>query len=120
MSRSLLFGCLIILVIGPAIVAADETKPPAAPATTTPATSDANSAAAQALALKQFRARGFKERFRKGEIVYCRKETPLGTRFPQTLCLTEAELVDKLKNEAALQQELGKAGACIGEKCTGN
>jgi hypothetical protein len=29
-------------------------------------------------------------------------------------------MVDKLKNEAELQQELGKAGACIGDKCAGN
>jgi hypothetical protein len=111
MNRSLLCGCVLIVLSGAAVVAADDSKP---------VTTGTDVAAAQALAVKQFRARGFKERFRKGEIVYCRKETPLGTRFPQTLCLTEAQMVDKLKNEAELQQELGKAGACIGDKCAGN
>lgn len=100
---------------------ADDTAPSAAAApapATKPVQADAD--AARANLLKQFRARGFKEKFRKGEIVWCRKESSMGTRFAQSICLTEAEMAQKLKTEAALQQELGKGQICNGDGCVQN
>ncbi len=100
-----------VLLLSAASVQADA---PVAPVASTSAE------AAREKLLKQFRVRGFKEKFRKGDIVWCRKESSMGTRFAQSICLTEAELAQKLKTEAALQQELGKGQICNGEGCVQN
>ena len=114
------FGLLLLIALP---VQADDTTPQAK-ATATPAIksklAQEQADAARALVLKQFRARGFKEKFRKGEIVWCRKEAPLGSRFEQTVCLTEVQMIEKLKNEAAVQQELSRDGVCVGPQCSGN
>lgn len=117
--KSVLLSVLAVLLVIAVPVRADNTAPAA---TATPAAASAQSAedAARALMLKQFRARGFKEKFRKGEIVWCRKEAPLGSRFEQSVCLTEVQMTDKLKNEAELQQELSRKGVCTGPQCSGN
>jgi hypothetical protein len=112
------FGLLLLIALP---VQADDTTPQAkaTPAIKSKSAQD-QADAARALVLKQFRARGFKEKFRKGEIVWCRREAPLGSRFEQSVCLTEAQMTEKLKNEAALQQELSRDGVCVGPQCSGN
>jgi hypothetical protein len=112
--KSVLLSILAILLVIVVPVRAEDTAATA----TAPTQSAAD--AARALMLKQFRARGFKEKFRKGEIVWCRKEAPLGSRFEQSVCLTEVQMTDKLKNEAELQQELSRKGVCTGPECSGN
>jgi len=42
--------------------------------------------------IKQMRERGYKPVLRKGEMVFCRSEGQIGTRFPSTRCSTLDEL----------------------------
>ena len=119
--KSVLLSVLAVLLVIAVPVRADDPVPSATAAPATATTSAQSAAdAARALMLKQFRARGFKEKFRKGEIVWCRKEAPLGSRFEQSVCLSEVQMADKLKNEAELQQELGKGKVCNGDGCVQN
>lgn len=76
---------------------------------------------ARARMIKFFRAKGYKEKFRKGEIVYCRKEAPLGSRFEQSVCLTEEQMAEKLKAEEALRDEMRSKERmkCVGGECVG-
>lgn len=76
---------------------------------------------ARARMIKFFRAKGYKEKFRKGEIVYCRKEAPLGSRFEQSVCLTEDQMAEKLKSEEALKDEMRSKERmkCVGQECLG-
>ena len=91
-------------------VAADSVEP------TTIAAADA-----RARMIKFFRAKGYREKFRKGEIVYCRKEAPLGSRFEQSVCLTELQMAEKLKSEEALKDEMRKDHMkCVGNECAGS
>lgn len=117
--KSVLLLVLAALLVIAVPVHADDTAPAAA-ATTANTSAQSAADAARAAVLKQFRARGFKEKFRKGDIVWCRKEAPLGSRFEQSVCLTEVQMADKLKNEAELQQELSRGGVCTGPQCSGN
>ncbi len=101
------FAC--VWVFAAAAAMADVPPPTLARAVTT---AQADEEAARARLLKQIRARGYKEKFRKGDIVYCRKETPLGTRFEQSVCLTELQVADRFKKEEEMQQEAKRSSAC--------
>jgi hypothetical protein len=37
-------------------------------------------------------ARGYRARHVNGQVLYCRSETPTGTRFSNTVCLTAAQI----------------------------
>lgn len=50
--------------------------------------------------------RGYKVKFLDGETVYCRKSTPLGTRFPTEVCLTVAQYEESVRQQDGLRQEL--------------
>ncbi len=43
---------------------------------------------------KDLLKRGYKVNWRKGEVVYCRKDQVTGSRFPTTVCLTEFQIND--------------------------
>lgn len=42
----------------------------------------------------------------KGQTMFCRKEYPLGSRLPETHCLTEAELMDQVHTTRALKDQM--------------
>lgn len=95
----------------------------AAPATTTVADSAKPAAAAESVAAAAKAAAasteskaengrtatvpaGYKARIVDGETRYCRKSTPMGTRFPTEVCMTAAQYADSIRNQNALRQEL--------------
>jgi hypothetical protein len=49
---------------------------------------------------------GYKAREIGGETVYCRKSTPLGSRFPTEVCMTVAQYEESVRQRDALRQEL--------------
>jgi hypothetical protein len=49
---------------------------------------------------------GYKSRQLGGETVYCRKSTPLGSRFPTEVCMTVAQYEASVRQADGLRQEL--------------
>jgi hypothetical protein len=49
---------------------------------------------------------GYKARKIDGETVYCRKSTPLGSRFPTQVCMTVAQYEESVRQADGLRQEL--------------
>lgn len=49
---------------------------------------------------------GYKARELGGEIVYCRKSTPLGSRFSTQVCMTVAQYEESVRQRDSLRQEL--------------
>jgi len=49
---------------------------------------------------------GYKAREIDGETVYCRKSTPLGSRFPTEVCMTVAQYEESVRQRDGLRQEL--------------
>ena len=49
---------------------------------------------------------GYKVKKIGGEIVYCRKSTPLGSRFPTEVCMTVAQYEESVRQRDGLRQEL--------------
>ena len=64
---------------------------------------------------------GYKLRQRNGETVYCRSETPTGSRMPVENCYTAAQL-ERLDDQAeVLKDSLDKHRAkCAGPNCGGS
>jgi hypothetical protein len=92
--------------------AAAATTPAVAPANPTPSTSDERQMSKQLLRLQ-----GYKLSMRNGEEVYCRRETPLGSRLPTALhCVTvaEAELMEQQGRETTEHLQHDTAGCLSG------
>ncbi len=71
--------------------------------------------------LKRARSSGYKTRQKNGETVYCREETPVGTHFPLTNCLTEEQTLTAMRNAIQTQDFMRNApGRCAGASCLGN
>ena len=52
--------------------------------------------------LKQILAKGYRPKAKGDKVVYCRSETPLGTRFSTTICRSSAQiLADELHGKEA-------------------
>jgi hypothetical protein len=49
---------------------------------------------------------GYKAKEIGGERVYCRKSTPLGSRFPTEVCMTVAQYEESVRQRDGLRQEL--------------
>jgi uncharacterized protein YkwD len=49
---------------------------------------------------------GYKAKEIGGETVYCRKSTPLGSRFPTEVCMTVAQYEESVRQRDGLRQEL--------------
>lgn len=49
---------------------------------------------------------GYKARELGGETIYCRKGTPLGSRFPTEVCMTVAQYEESVRVRDGLRQEL--------------
>ena len=55
---------------------------------------------------------GYRKRDNDGLTVYCRKETILGSRFPQEFCFSQAQLEDLEANSAAQRREMQRGQIC--------
>jgi hypothetical protein len=62
--------------------------------------------------LKQILAKGYRPEARGSETVYCRKETPVGTRFPTKTCKTSVAILD--------MEQRSKDAAANAQRTTGN
>lgn len=113
--RSMTFA--VALVAGMSAMAAEPTvatasAPAATPpaATTSPATADApKPAAAPAAESKTEPLKvppGYKVKVIDGETRFCRKETPLGSRFATETCMTQAQYVEQERNRDSMRNAL--------------
>ncbi len=62
--------------------------------------------------LKQILAKGYKPEARGSETVYCRKETPVGTRFPTKTCQTSTAILE--------MEQRSKDATANAQRTTGN
>jgi hypothetical protein len=85
-------------------------KPPVAAAPAAVATTAGTAAPVAKLTSDQVResARhaGYQPRTIKGQQFYCRDETPVGTRFPQSVCLTEADLAIRAEINQGVKDQM--------------
>jgi hypothetical protein len=82
----------------PSAPAAAAKAPVAAAPTAGAATAEAAAAAAKPTSdelLEAARHAGYQARTVKGQRLYCRDETAVGTRFPRSVCLSEADLATR-------------------------
>jgi invasion protein IalB len=115
----IVLGSLPAVAAGTGPEAPDAPAPvaaPAAPVTEPAAVSPApaaNAVAAPAAAApvaasaaEEFRPpSGYKKKTRDGRQVYCRNETPVGTRFPTEYCFTQVDLERMEKNKRSIQMD---------------
>jgi len=63
---------------------------------------------------------GYQKKTRGSTTVYCRSDTPVGTRFATQYCYTEAELERMEASRANIRQEVDRARrTCTGAGCGG-
>ena len=108
----------------PAAAATAATAPATAvePAAASPATgggaAQAKAATGTAAASAEPRVPpGYKLVERDGQILYCRSVTPLGTRFPSKVCMTEAEYRDFESRNESMRQDMSRRQICVGAHC---
>lgn len=116
MRAVLLLGLVSLAVAGAA--QADEpaqAAPVAAPTAAAPAAPAPVSAAAAAPAAaadeapKPFKPPpGYKAKVVKGETMYCRQEAPIGSRFKETICFSEAQLKEQMLREEENRIRMGQ------------
>jgi hypothetical protein len=89
----------------PAPAASATPESPAAPAATPAPVAAA--APAEAAKAEEFKPpKDYKVKTRKGETVYCRSQTTVGTRFPTEYCFTQLDLERIEKNKRSMQQDV--------------
>jgi hypothetical protein len=63
---------------------------------------------------------GYQKRNRGGTTVYCKSETPIGTRFANEYCYTQADLERMEASRVNLKQEVDRTRrTCTGGGCGG-
>ena len=113
MRAVLLLGLVSLAVAGAAQADVPvQAAPVAAPAAAAPAPVSAAAAvpaAAADEAPKPFKPPpGYKARTVKGETLYCRKAAPIGSRFKETTCFSEAQLKEQLLREEENRIRMGQ------------
>ena len=93
-----------------ATAAAPSAAPVADPAPVAPAGADVSSTTVLRTAVpppSEFKAPGGYQKVTKGlETVYCKSYTPTGSRMPEKVCYSEAQLREIIKRSEANQQEM--------------
>jgi hypothetical protein len=103
---------------GPAQQAASPNPPQAALVAATAAPSAAESTAATGGGFNA--PAGYQKRNRGGTTVYCKSETPVGTRFAKEYCYTQADLERMEASRVNLKQEVERTRrTCTGGGCGG-
>src|SRR5262249_61763791 len=62
--------------------------------------------------LKQILAKGYRPEYQGDKVLYCRKETPVGTRFATKTCRTSIRILE--------DEQQGKAVAAAAQRDNGN
>ena len=57
---------------------------------------------------------GYRERIRDKQPVYCREETPIGTRFSELHCYSVQQLTDMARNKDEMHDALARPLVCTG------
>ena len=95
-----------------ATAAAPSAAPVAGPAPAAPAGADVSSTTVLSAAVpppSEFKAPGGYQKVTKGlETVYCKSYTPTGSRMPEKVCYSEAQLREIIRRNEANQQEMRK------------
>ena len=79
----------------------------AAEATSAPVASTAQAAEPVAAVTPPTRVpSGYKSKVMNGQTFLCRKTTPLGSRFPTEVCMTQEQYTEQMRNQDSLRQEL--------------
>ena len=99
--------------VSPVVTAAPVTAPDAAAAPAAPAAqaakpaegTAAQSATGQDGAVTRVPA-GYKSKVVGNETLFCRKDTPLGSRFPKEVCMTAEQYEVSVRQNDSLRQEL--------------
>jgi hypothetical protein len=61
---------------------------------------------------------GYKVKINGWDIVYCRKEAVLGSRFKKEICMTEAELKAYLASQDEMRRNKDQSSrVCVGAGC---
>ena len=61
---------------------------------------------------------GYRVKIKEWDIVYCRKQTVLGSRFPKEVCMTEAELKAYLASNDEMRRNKDQTSrVCGGGVC---
>jgi hypothetical protein len=107
----------------PAPVATPAASAAATPTSTT-ATAAPNATTASAATppkdiLKKARENGYYTKVRKGQTFFCKKETPLGTRFDTEHCLSDEQLAMVLERNQAQRDQMQSAVCSGGGSCGG-
>lgn len=130
--RHSIFTCALALAIGCAAQSSHAAEPAAAPTPPAPTESAAPAAAetpatpaaptpAQAAAEDEKKdaefarvAKTYRQMEKDGQKFYCRNEKKLGTRLPSPVCLTEAQLWERINKAEDIRDEMRapKQGAC--------
>jgi invasion protein IalB len=107
----------------PAATAAPVAKPgaAAAPAAVSAAETAAPAAAATAAAASDFNPpAGYRKKTFGDKTLYCRSDTPVGTRFAKEYCYSQTDLERKEASKRTLQQEVDRnRRTCAGGGCSG-
>lgn len=96
-------------------------SPPAPPATAAAGNAGAATAAAETVqqhaAIEAAIRAGYHPRVRDGQQLYCREETPIGTRFSELHCYTIEQLTAAQRASDRLHDLLAKPITCGGSTC---
>ena len=117
--RILMLTALLVFAASP-VLAEDEstqTEPAAATETAPPG----NMEAADEKATEFKAPSGYKVKMRDDETVYCRKQSVLGSRFPEEYCFTQAQLEDLERRKRSIQQDTAQRQrmCTTGSACSG-
>lgn len=107
-------GCAVQPASPPASPATAPTSPVAAASQPQPTSAVSSESIQQRAAINAALKAGYSLRLRQGEQVYCREETPIGTRFRNLHCYTVAELADALRDQDTLHDLLARPLVCSG------
>jgi len=94
---------------------------PVSPAASTTTTQPVAKGDAAASASKEFQPpAGYQKKTRGTTTVYCRSDTPVGTRFPTEYCYTQSDLERMEASRSNIRQEVDRARrTCTGAGCGG-
>jgi hypothetical protein len=85
---------------------AADAVPAASAATAPPAAAATTAAAASTDAAKPFKPpAGYKTKIKDWDVVYCKKTPVLGSRFPQEVCMNEAQLKEHMAAMEAMKRD---------------
>jgi hypothetical protein len=120
MAAAMLTGCASDPATKPAPVAAPAASTPATVVAPAPAPAPAAATADKAASGQFVAPAGYKVKKRGDATVYCKVETPVGTRFGTEYCYTQSDLERMEASRVNVRQEVERTRrTCTGAGCGG-